>query len=196
MKSRLSMKACSRSCCHTWAALSPSCAGSRRKGTGANIYQPPLQEMYWAGRLQVVTGKATRGGGRSVSRGRQEGSRAKLRWRFFAHRPGAPCGVALLHGHGARWPGRSSTRCAEPSCCPPPLNLRILSSASARASAGVHTGPHRRRQSAQGKRRPRGSCSSRLRCRHVPPRTLRLGFACELPGARALPRPLNESRAF
>lgn len=72
------------------------------------------------GRLQVVTGKATRGGGRSVSRGRQEGSRAKLR-RRFAHRPGAPGGVALPHGHGARWPGRSSARCAEPSCCPPPL---------------------------------------------------------------------------
>lgn len=102
------------------------------------------------------------------------------------------CSMATVHAG----PGAAALAVLSPAAAHPPPNLRILSSASARASAGVHTGPHRRRQSAQGKRRPRGSCNSRLRCRHVPPRTLRLGFACELPGARALPRPLNESKAF
>lgn len=73
MKSRLSMKACSRSCCPTWAALSPSCAGSRRKGTGANIYQP-LQETYRAagcrssrGRPRVAGAGAFLGAGRKAA---------------------------------------------------------------------------------------------------------------------------------
>lgn len=78
-----------------------------------------------AGRLQDVTGKATHGRDRSISWGQQEGSSSKLCWRFSTE------GVAVPCGHSAHWPRCTGTHHAEPSCCPPLLNLCVLSGAPA-----------------------------------------------------------------
>lgn len=131
------------------------------------------------GRLQVVTGKAMRSGDRNVSRGRWKGQAGVEVCSWARCAPGC-CSVPGMAHAGMGTPARTA------------MNLRILP----RAPALAPTGAQRWQQSAQSKQQTRGSCSSRLRHRRLPPLTLHPGFASELPATRAFPRPLDEFSAF
>lgn len=129
IKSWLSTKA--HSCCHNQAALLPSCGGSHRKRTVVNLPSFSKGGCARQAGCRLSQGRP-HGRDRSISWGQQEGSRSKLCWRS------SPQGVAVPCGHSTLWPRCTGTHHAEPSCCPPLLNLCVLSSAPAHASTGTH----------------------------------------------------------
>lgn len=169
MKSWLSKKAHSRP--HTRAASCPVVVAVTG-GTGVNLPSSSKRGCArWAGcrmsqgRPQMAETGAFHGAGRKAAGPSCVGG--------FLPRV-LPC------GHSACCPKRTGTHHAEPSCCPPLLNLCALSSAPAHASAGIQTSPHCWQQSAHSKQPTQGSCNLQLQHQHVPPCTLWLGFTCEL----------------